>query len=170
MNLSKMTAISMLCIASTLFTAACKPNNGINTNANPMTQAELPKKAVSDNHDLKDMNERQLNPKYTEGMPYNFFRKMLISDDWSPAADSNECLSMSIGDNYKDHCAKEGASGMCGICTEFREINACTDDGYCYMTFSSGKKHLSIKTYGDILRIHENGAEPVVQEWNISNN
>ncbi len=58
---------------------------------------------------------------------------------------------------------------MCGICTDFREINACTDDGYCYMAFSNGKKNLNIKTYGDILRIRENGPEPAVRSWNISN-
>lgn len=159
----------MLCIASTLVTAGCKPNNGINTIANPTTQAEQPQTSVNHSTNPKEITVIQLDPKYKEGMPYRYFRKMLVSDGWTPIADSKECLSLSIGDNYKEQCAKEGALGMCGICNEFREINACTDDGYCYMIFSNGEKNINIKTYGDILRIRENASEPLVREWNISN-
>lgn len=153
-------------IVASAFAAACKPDK-LHAGSDPVAQEDSSKSTQSERRP-NEMSAHQLDSKYKQGMSYHDFRKMLLADGWRPAADSTECLSISVGENYKDSCAKDGAPDMCGICAEFTEISACTDDGYCYMTFSKGRDELSIKNYGDVLRIRDENSEPVVQEWTMA--
>ncbi|QWF15410.1 hypothetical protein [Lysobacter capsici] len=105
---------------------------------------------------------------YKQGMAYGPFRKLLIADGWRPAANLDECLRVTVGDDYRKICENPAISAACNTCMEFREIEACAEDGYCYMTFSGHGAQLNIKTYGDVLRLNKDGSEPIVQEWTLS--
>ncbi|MBT2747130.1 MULTISPECIES: hypothetical protein [unclassified Lysobacter] len=109
-----------------------------------------------------------LGSQYKQGMAYGPFRKLLVADGWKPDANLDECLLLTVGDDYKKTCETPATSGACDTCKEFREIEACTDDGYCYMTFSGHGAKLNIKAYGDILRLSKDGSEPIVQEWKLT--
>jgi hypothetical protein len=109
-----------------------------------------------------------LGPQYKQGMVYGSFRKLLVADGWKPDANLDECLLLTVGDDYKKTCETPATSEACNICKEFREIEACTNEGYCYMTFSGHGAKLDIKAYGDILRLSKDGSEPIVQEWKLT--
>jgi hypothetical protein len=105
---------------------------------------------------------------YKQGMAYGPFRKLLMADGWKPDANLDECLLLTVGDDYKKTCETLATSEACNTCKEFREIEGCTNDGYCYMTFSGHGAKLDIKAYGDILRLSKDGSEPIVQEWKLT--
>ncbi|MGO4263543.1 hypothetical protein [Lysobacter sp. TAB13] len=109
-----------------------------------------------------------LGPQYKQGMAYGPFRKLLMAGGWKPDANLDECLLLTVGDDYKKTCETPATSEACNTCKEFREIEACTNDGYCYMTFSGHGAKLDIKAYGDILRLRKDGSEPIVQEWKLT--
>lgn len=112
-------------------------------------------------------NGTLLPPELEEGASYHDVRSVLIAGGWRADGDLDQCLTSSVGEKHLETCAKE-SEGMCRLCAEFQDIDACTGDGNCYMTFAKGGSELRIKTYGDVLRIREPGSEPVVKDWSVS--
>jgi len=87
-----------------------------------------------------------------EGMAYNVLRAQVLSAGWTASGDED--------------CARaQGAD----LCEALPELDACSSDGYCLMTFVHPDEDvvLRVATYGDILRWRTPGeeADVAVSNW-----
>jgi hypothetical protein len=90
-------------------------------------------------------------------MPYGKARDRLIAQGWRPVRDPYctwgvlNLFGDDVQRNYKQICKLGDPfyKDACHVCSHFPELNGCTGDGHCGLTFGYGSGWLSISIWID---------------------
>lgn len=69
----------------------------------------------------------------SKGMAYGDFRKAVLAQGWQPLVDP-KCKANVVGAKYEKICKVD--PGLCQVCDDLPELNACSGDAHCLVQFT----------------------------------